>query len=92
MQPYQKLGFPVRVIVATGTHPNLHGVSPEKWIQLGDGGKYRHGCEAMAAASLAAAAVAHLRKITLRLRGNGGTISILNTYKSFTYICTRRQE
>lgn len=30
MQPYQKLGFPVRVIVATGVYPNLHGVSPEK--------------------------------------------------------------
>ncbi len=30
MQPYQKLGFPVRVIVATGVFPNLHGVTPEK--------------------------------------------------------------
>jgi energy-coupling factor transporter ATP-binding protein EcfA2 len=30
MQPYQKLGYPVRVIVATGAYQNLHGVSPEK--------------------------------------------------------------
>lgn len=30
MQPYQKLGYRVRVIVATGKYANLHGVSPEK--------------------------------------------------------------
>lgn len=30
MKPYYQLGVPVRVIVATGSYPNVHGVPPEK--------------------------------------------------------------
>lgn len=34
MEPYLKLGYPVRILTAKGNYANVHGVPPEKIAQM----------------------------------------------------------